>query len=137
MLRIVVSTETKVTEGVQNETLDLQTDNHQKKHKLLKKCETQEYASPSLKMTPTLAKSSSETELKSFFELHPIEKKVGRGSFGDVYSIDGSQAAVKVISRRQDRTESNIHKRLCHPNIVGLHQVQEEGEKVYLVMDYL
>lgn len=78
-----------------------------------------------------------------------IPGKIGKGSFGKVYSavsiLTGESVAVKCLSlkamrRKQDynkiRREIAVHRQLVHPNIIRLFEVFETESNVYFVMEY-
>ncbi|XP_028409650.1 ribosomal protein S6 kinase alpha-5-like isoform X2 [Dendronephthya gigantea] len=86
----------------------------------------------------------------SFFEESPFfqnymvtDEILGDGSFSTCRKCinvrTGLHYAVKVISKRRDRTQEVQSLRLCqdHPNIVNIHEVYQDGLHVYLVMEYL
>lgn len=75
--------------------------------------------------------------------------QLGKGSFSTVFSCTNKKTkknfAVKIIDKKQVgldsksqkrlETEVEILKKVSHPNIVALHDVFENKDKLYLVMD--
>ncbi|MCP5053398.1 MAG: serine/threonine protein kinase [bacterium] len=79
-----------------------------------------------------------------------IEKKLGRGGMADVYlglqEALGRRVAIKILKpemirnqqvRERFLNEARTASQLEHPNIVTIHNVGQEGEYCYIVMEYL
>jgi serine/threonine protein kinase len=76
-----------------------------------------------------------------------LVEEIGRGGMGAVWKAWDSKlarwAAIKFLSlsdemsiRRFDR-EAQLSAQLRHPNIAAIHEVNEEGTRHFLVMDYI
>ncbi len=82
---------------------------------------------------------------ESFF----ISEQLGSGSFGKVYKVSSKKTqrfyALKILSKKQI-SGLKLWKQLCnevrilifcnHPNIIKLHSVFEEGNKIMMVMEF-
>jgi len=79
---------------------------------------------------------------------YDLKEEIGKGAFSVVHMAinkqDGSKVAVKCIDKKTAtaeadakrlQTEVEILKRVHHPNIVGLKDMFETSEKLYLVME--
>ncbi|MBL4850622.1 MAG: tetratricopeptide repeat protein [Planctomycetes bacterium] len=79
-----------------------------------------------------------------------IVRELARGAFGIVYHAHSLKldrpVAIKVMRHAEMATEEDFERfqiearaaaRLRHPNIVGIHDVGQEGERHYLVMDLI
>ena len=78
-----------------------------------------------------------------------IERELGEGGMGVVYlaadeQVPGETFAVKVLKRKlhpealaQLREEVRKTRKLSHPNIVDLHSVNVDGQRLYVLMEYL
>jgi len=77
-----------------------------------------------------------------------IKEEIGKGAFSVVHKViskkDGSIAAVKIIDKQKAtqeaeakrlKTEVEILKKVNHPNIVGLKDLFETSDKLFLVME--
>jgi serine/threonine-protein kinase len=76
------------------------------------------------------------------FGAYRLLKKIGDGTFGDVYSarhtITDEDAALKVkdYSSFEVKQEAELHKKLSHPNIVSVKESGAHHGKVYMVMEH-
>lgn len=85
---------------------------------------------------------------------YEIERQIGRGAMAQVYlAIDlklNRAVALKVLSIRADyhgsdvaaieqrfRREAEAEARMNHPNIVTVYEAGQQGENVYIAMDYV
>ena len=78
-----------------------------------------------------------------------IERKLGEGGMGVVYlgadqQVPGERFAIKVLKEALDpqalgllREEVRKTRKLSHPNIVDVHSVNVDGQRLYLLMEYL
>lgn len=78
-----------------------------------------------------------------------IERELGEGGMGVVYlvadeQVPGETFAVKVLKRKLHpealallREEVRKTRKLSHPNIVDLHSVNVDGQRLYVLMEYL
>jgi TolB-like protein/cytochrome c-type biogenesis protein CcmH/NrfG len=78
-----------------------------------------------------------------------IERELGAGGMGVVYlatdeQVPGERFAVKVLQETVHpealallREEVRQTRKLSHPNIVDMHSVNVDGERLYLLMEYL
>jgi eukaryotic-like serine/threonine-protein kinase len=79
-----------------------------------------------------------------------IERELGEGGMGVVYlvtdtQVPGERFAVKVLKEQllhQEaltalREEVRKTRRLSHPNIVDMHSVNADGQRLYVLMEYL
>jgi serine/threonine-protein kinase len=78
-----------------------------------------------------------------------IERELGEGGMGAVYLVSDQQVvgevfAVKVLKGALDpqalqllREEVRQTRKLSHPNIVGMHSVNVDGKRLYVLMEYL
>jgi serine/threonine protein kinase len=78
-----------------------------------------------------------------------IERELGEGGMGVVYlaadeQVPGEKFAIKVLKeglRREAltllREEVRKTRRLSHPNIVDVHSVNVDGQRLYVLMEYL
>ena len=99
------------------------------------------------------AESSSNTVRLATGQLlggrYRIERELGEGGMGVVYlaadeQVPGERFAIKVL-KEELRPEAlallreEVHKtrKLSHPNIVDVHSVNVEGQKLYVLMEYL
>lgn len=89
-------------------------------------------------------KQASFFEESPFFQNYMVTDEIlGDGSFSTcrkcINMKTGIHYAVKVISKRRDRTQEIPSLRLCqgHPNIVKIHEVYQDGLHLYLVLEYL
>lgn len=91
--------------------------------------------------------------LAIFSDVHSNYKagnQIGEGAFGKVFALsrngDGAKFAIKALSKRRLLKKSgsslkslflevDIHRRMSHPNIVKLYEVQETSNSVYLVLE--
>jgi len=80
-------------------------------------------------------------------EDYDIGPEIGKGGFSVVHSAkkksNGDVVAVKIIDKNPDHEEElqllqreiDIMRKLRHKNIIALHEVYDEPEKIYLVME--
>lgn len=79
---------------------------------------------------------------------HRVLRRIGRGSFGNVYLAEQQHpkrlVAIKVLSGRVPRTElrrlefeAEALARLNHPNITSVLSLGREGDRRFLVMEYV
>jgi serine/threonine-protein kinase len=78
-----------------------------------------------------------------------IERELGEGGMGVVYlafdeQVHGESFAVKVLKEELQpdvlallREEVRKARKLSHPNIIDVHSVNRDGQKLYLLMEYL
>jgi TolB-like protein/predicted Ser/Thr protein kinase len=78
-----------------------------------------------------------------------IERELGEGGMGVVYlvadeQVPGERFAVKVLKEELRpealallREEVRKTRKLSHPNIVNVHSVNVDGQKLYVLMEYL
>jgi TolB-like protein/predicted Ser/Thr protein kinase len=78
-----------------------------------------------------------------------IERELGEGGMGVVYlaadeQVPGERFAIKVLKEElrpealtQLREEVRKTRKLSHPNIVDVHSVNVDGQKLYVLMEYL
>jgi serine/threonine protein kinase/Tfp pilus assembly protein PilF len=78
-----------------------------------------------------------------------IERELGEGGMGVVYlaadeQVPGERFAIKVLKEELHpealamlREEVRKTRKLSHPNIVDVHSVNVDGQKLYLLMEYL
>jgi TolB-like protein/Tfp pilus assembly protein PilF len=78
-----------------------------------------------------------------------IERELGEGGMGVVYlaadeQVPGEKFAIKVLKEELRpetltllRDEVRKTRKLSHPNIVDVHSVNVDGQKVYVLMEYL
>ncbi|MGB6604770.1 MAG: protein kinase [Steroidobacteraceae bacterium] len=78
-----------------------------------------------------------------------IERELGEGGMGIVYlatdeQVPGEKFAIKVLKKEpapgalaQLREEVRKTRKLSHPNIVDVHSVNVDGERLYVLMEYL
>jgi non-specific serine/threonine protein kinase len=78
-----------------------------------------------------------------------IERELGEGGMGVVYlaadeQVPGEKFAIKVLKEELRpealallREEVRKTRKLSHPNIVDVHSVNVDGQKVYVLMEYL
>src|SRR5262249_56148564 len=78
-----------------------------------------------------------------------IERELGEGGMGIVYlgadeQVPGEKFAIKVLKEELRpealaslREEVRKTRKLSHPNIVDVHSVNVEGQKLYVLMEYL
>jgi len=75
-------------------------------------------------------------------------KELGKGGFSVVYkctkTVDGEDFAVKVIEKealKEDikllQREVDIMKKVDHPNILRLHEIYEDEQRVFIVMELI
>ena len=99
------------------------------------------------------AESSSNTVRLATGQLlggrHRIERELGEGGMGVVYlaadeQVPGERFAIKVLKEELRpealallREEVRKTRKLSHPNIVDVHSVNVEGQKLYVLMEYL
>lgn len=92
--------------------------------------------------------SPAETTTKLFGK-YELGKLLGCGAFAKVYHArnieNGQSVAVKVINKKKInaiglsgnvKREISIMSRLCHPNIVRLHEVLATKTKIYFIMEF-
>ncbi|XP_058747979.1 CBL-interacting serine/threonine-protein kinase 11 [Vicia villosa] len=92
--------------------------------------------------------STAETTTKLFGK-YELGKLLGCGAFAKVYHArnveNGQSVAVKVINKKKInaiglagnvKREISIMSRLCHPNIVRLHEVLATKTKIYFIMEF-
>ncbi|MGH8004106.1 MAG: serine/threonine protein kinase, partial [Limisphaerales bacterium] len=81
---------------------------------------------------------------------YKILDKLGEGGMGEVYLAEdtslGRKVAVKFLSsdkaadpesRKRFIHEAHAQAMLSHPNVATFHEVGEEGDKVFIVMEYI
>jgi len=87
--------------------------------------------------------------MANFSSDYDLKAEIGKGAFSVVhlaiYKKTGEKCAVKIIDKKEAsnetesekrlRTEVDILKRVKHENIVGLRDIYETSEKLYLVME--
>ncbi len=78
-----------------------------------------------------------------------IERELGEGGMGVVYLVSDQQVigesfAIKVLKGNFDpqllellREEVRKTRKLSHPNIVDVHSLNSDGDRYYLLMEYL
>jgi TolB-like protein/Tfp pilus assembly protein PilF/predicted Ser/Thr protein kinase len=78
-----------------------------------------------------------------------IERELGEGGMGVVYlatdeQVPGERFAIKVLKEQLHREalpllREEVHKtrKLSHPNIVDVHSVNADGQRLYVLMEYL
>ena len=78
-----------------------------------------------------------------------IERELGEGGMGVVYlvadeQVPGERFAIKILKEGLDpealgllREEVRKTRKLSHPNIVDVHSVNVDGQRLYLLMEYL
>ena len=78
-----------------------------------------------------------------------IERELGEGGMGVVYlvadeQVEGEKFAIKVLKEALHpqalellREEVRKTRKLSHPNIVDVHSVNVDGQKLYVLMEYL
>ncbi len=78
-----------------------------------------------------------------------IERELGEGGMGVVYlaadeQVPGEKFAIKVLKRGLDpdalallREEARKTRKLSHPNIVDVHSVNVDGDRLYVLMEFL
>src|SRR5690242_8872211 len=78
-----------------------------------------------------------------------IERELGEGGMGVVYlvadeQVPGERFAIKLLKEGLDsdalgllREEVRKTRKLSHPNIVDVHSVNVDGQRLYLLMEYL
>ena len=78
-----------------------------------------------------------------------IERELGEGGMGVVYlatdeQVPGERFAIKVLKEELRpealtllREEVRKTRKLSHPNIVDVHSVNVDGQKLYVLMEYL
>lgn len=109
-------------------------------------CGTRLGMSDSDALAETVTMKSGPREMVAHFELL---RKVGSGSFGDVYQARDTQldrvVALKVLRRgivdEQSREwflrEGRAAARLHHPQIVSVHGIGNDGDTCYIISDYI
>ncbi len=82
-------------------------------------------------------------------ERYQVIRKVGEGSFGAVYQVFDRKMdipkALKVFGRREEnlhiiadlREEARTLARINHPNIIRIYDFHEDGEYIFLDMEYV
>src|SRR5215813_9870017 len=82
-------------------------------------------------------------------ERYRIERELGEGGMGVVYlaadqQVPGERFAIKLLKEDLQpaaltllREEVRKTRKLSHPNIVDVHSVNVDGQKVYVLMEYL
>jgi eukaryotic-like serine/threonine-protein kinase len=82
-------------------------------------------------------------------EKYRIDAVLGRGGMGAVFAathrVSGKPVALKVMlqpasdahARRRFLREARAAGRIAHPNVVDIYDVDEDGERTYLVMELL
>jgi len=102
---------------------------------------------------PAQADKSSNTVRLAVGQLlgsrYRIERELGEGGMGVVYlaadeQVPGERFAIKVLKEGLDpdslsllREEVRKTRKLSHPNIVDVHSVNVDGQRLYLLMEYL
>ncbi|RMG12844.1 MAG: FHA domain-containing protein [Planctomycetota bacterium] len=77
-----------------------------------------------------------------------IERKLGEGGMGSVYlaSRGDDEVVVKFLAPEQARDptwrarflrEAEVMRRIAHPNIVAIHDVEGEGDSPHIVMEFV
>ncbi len=78
-----------------------------------------------------------------------IERELGEGGMGVVYlatddQVPGERFAIKVLREELQpgalallREEVRKTRKLSHPNIIDVHSVNVDGQKLYVLMEYL
>ncbi|CAM9764369.1 unnamed protein product, partial [Choristocarpus tenellus] len=101
-----------------------------------------------------LVKEGDRETKTTIINKYRVEKEVGKGSYGSVYSVvhvsTGVRYAMKVINKakngpRSDRLreslqrEVEVMKKLRHPNLVTLWEVIDDprAQKVYMIQEYM
>ncbi len=91
--------------------------------------------------------SSSKDNSMEFNKIYKIIKKIGVGNYGKVYTIspinssssDNQIKAVKIIKKNiKQLSESNSEmlKKLDHPHIIKIHDIQEDVDNIFIIMEY-
>ena len=83
-------------------------------------------------------------------ERYRVERRIGHGAMGTVLlardTVLGRVVAVKVLAdnlaaddtfRRRFLQEARLAARLCHPNVVQVFDVGDDGARPFLVMEYV
>jgi len=83
-------------------------------------------------------------------ERYRVERRLGHGAMGTVLlardTVLGRVVAVKVLAdhvaaddafRRRFLQEARLAARLCHPNVVQVFDVGDDGDRPFLVMEYV
>jgi serine/threonine protein kinase len=103
--------------------------------------------------TPRAADISSNTVRLAVGQLlggrYRIERELGEGGMGVVYlaadeQVPGEKFAIKVLKEELHpgnltllREEVRKTRKLSHPNIVDVHSVNVDGQRLYVLMEYL
>jgi serine/threonine protein kinase len=88
------------------------------------------------------------TSFANLTEIYDVKEKLGNGKFGlvrlGIHKQTGRKVAVKIMSKKDMstsdlelvRTEIEILKICQHPSIIGLHEVFENTDYFYIIMEY-
>ena len=81
---------------------------------------------------------------------YTIKRTIGKGSFSKVKlginKLTGEKVAIKIIDKKKIKINSdrervqrelNIIKKLNHINIVKIHQIKEDMNNIYIIMEYI
>jgi eukaryotic-like serine/threonine-protein kinase len=107
------------------------------------------YASSGMPAPPAAADDGRLTVGERLSGRYRIERQIGAGGMGFVYLVTDEQVAgetfaIKVLkgtvepdSLRLLREEVRKTRKLSHPNIVDVHSVNVDGNRLYVLMEYL
>ena len=103
-------------------------------------------------MNPSITGDVARLGAEDLLGTYRIKQQIGTGGMGEIYLAHDTRSsmdrdvAIKVLrnvtqarprSRERFRQESRILAKLNHNNICTLHEAGEQGDFVYLVMEYL
>jgi predicted Ser/Thr protein kinase len=99
-----------------------------------------------LNRTSNLLESSVNTENWKLDDFQTVNF-IGKGAYGDVYMVkekkNGFVCVLKYIDKSKVKNRSSllreieIHKGLCHPNIVKMFGYFEDFNRIYILMEYV